>query len=156
VQAADRLRGLRLVVLDALSLIEHDDVVVSALVRGELGVAGKQLIVHQLQRALRAGPAESPRGGVPGNHFEGQVRRPGPQLAHPVGDQRLGTDKQGIANQRRVEHQPKRQDRLHRLAQPHLVRQHGRVPRHQKGDSFHLVRVRLERHRDVPAAEDVF
>ena len=104
------------------------------------GVAGQQLVVDQLERAVGDEPAGPAGVGVAADHLEGHVLRPGAQLARPVDDQRLGADDQGPADQAGVEQQPQGDDRLHRLAQPHLVGEQGGVARHQEGDALDLVR----------------
>ena len=61
--AAHHLGRLRVAVLDALGLVEHDHVEVDAFVlaRRHVGVAGQQFVVDQLERAVRDEPAGPPR-----------------------------------------------------------------------------------------------
>ena len=63
----------------------------------------------------------------------------------PVGHKRLGANQQHALQLARVQQQANGRDRLHRFAQAHLVRQHGRDSRIEKRHAFELIRKRHER-----------
>ena len=72
----------------------------------------------------RPAPAPVPGPGGAVQDDDAQGRRPGPQLADPLVEQRGGRDEQGGAAEEARRMQPGEEGRhLHRLAQPHLVRQ---------------------------------
>ena len=117
----------------------------------ELGVAREQLVVDELERAVGDEPRRPAQVGVAADDLERQVGGPQLQLARPVEDERLRAD-----DQRRCGSCPAwSSSRSARIActvlpEPHLVGEQGRVPRHQEGDAFELVRERLKRHLDLP------
>ena len=81
VDTAHHLRRLRFAVLDSLGLVQHHHVEVHPLIGQKGGVARQQLVVDQLERAVRDEPGAAARLGVAADDLEGQVLGPGAQLA---------------------------------------------------------------------------
>ena len=69
--------------------------------------------------------------------------------------QRLGANQQRPLDETGLKQQTQGQDALHGLSQTHLVGQERPIPRHQKGDPFHLVRIGLERQPHLLAGEEI-
>jgi len=124
-QSARRLRLLRLGVLDVLGLVENDAAPVHFLQR--LAVAVQKRIARKNQRVLLGVFGESRSFDALRTVIDKdrQLRREAFGLFLPVADDRRGTDKQYRPALARFALALKEGQRLHRLAQPHVVGQAG-------------------------------
>ena len=104
-------------------------------------VGDPQRDVGQRAIARRAWP------GRPSIDHQRHLRRPDGELPLPVRHQRLGADQQHASDLAAAEQQPDGGDRLHRLAQPHLVGQDRRLTRIEERDALELERKRADRER---------
>ena len=149
-----RLARLAGTVLDPLGLVEHHQIERQPEFRHQFPVAHEHLIVGHLHRHVGERPLPTTALLVSFDDGDEDLRRPVGQLPGPVADEPLRADDEHATGLARSDEQPDRRDRLHRLAEPHLVCQHRAVPRHQKCHAVELEGERLPREFEAARRED--
>ena len=120
-------------------------------------VAVQQLVVGDADRHVGELPLPAAPGLVPFDRHHRNLR--GPQARTPACQSLtsgLGQTSSTRADLAAAQQQADRRDRLHRLAQPHLVGQDRRVPRIEKRHAGQLVGERLEGKRQRPLGQQPF
>ena len=159
---AGSLVGGACAVLDPLRLVQHDQVeaerrLSQVLAAGDhLPVAVQELVVGDFDRHVGKLPLPAAPGLVPLDRHHRDLRGPEVEFPQPAGHQRLGTNQQDRADLAAAQQQADRGDRLHGLAQPHLVGQDRRVPGVEERDAGQLVPKRLEGKRQRPLGQQPF
>src|SRR5262249_12876447 len=99
-------------------------------------IARHDFVIDELYWAPRSVPLAFPRCPITADYLERQIGCPLLELARPVHHQWLRADDQRATNQAALKQEPKSDDDLGRLAQPHFVGEERRVARHQESNSL--------------------
>ena len=142
---ADHLVGRAGAILDPLRFVEYHEVEMP--IGQEIAISQQHFIVGQSQRDVGQLPLPAALGLIAFDGHDRHFRGPNGELALPVRHQRLRADQQHTLRLAATQQQTDGGDRLHCLAEAHLVGQDRRLTRIQKRDAFKLERERAKRER---------
>ena len=136
-QPLDRVRGLGLPVLDALRLVQDDDVRLQEI--EDLVAVGQNLLVVAEREEGSTSVCCAPREEIAEYHARGQLGETG-DLLFPLRLQRHGRHHEHALDAAQLAQQGAGGDRLHGLAEAHVVGEQRALPKRQVQHAVDLIR----------------